>query len=454
MAFDPPFIVRRLSTCSVKPSPPHSRTRCHLAHWDLAMLSSHYIQKGLLFSTPRHLTAVAIIERLKSSLSAVLFHFFPLAGRIAAEEALDASGIYVSIDCDGQGAEFTHAVVEGAPTTVASVRSPSSNVPLFVRSFFPLDGAVNYDGRSLPLLAVQVTELADGIFLGCCFNHVVGDGVSYWQFFKAWAEIARGGALQSNPPVHRRWFFDGSFEPPIKLPFTRPEEFIERFRMPVYRERVFHLAAGSIAGLKARANKESSSSSGATISSFQSVTALLWRCITRARGLPAKQTTNCRVACQNRERLRPPLSPEYFGNSIHAQMATATAGELLARDLGWAARLVHQAIAAHTDGSIRKAAAGWLAKPVVYKVSMFDRFSVMMGGSPRFDVYGCDFGWGRAVAARSGTAHKFDGKVTFYAGPEGGGSMDLEICLEPAFMEALVEDEEFTSNVSVAGMVD
>ncbi|KAG6491685.1 hypothetical protein ZIOFF_046621 [Zingiber officinale] len=425
MAFDPPFILRRLSTCSVKPSPPHSRTRCHLAHWDLAMLSSHYIQKGLLFSTPRHLTAVAIIERLKSSLSAVLFHFFPLAGRIVAEKALDASGIYVSIDCDGQGAEFTHAVVEGAPT-VASVLSPSSNV----------------------------TELADGIFLGCCFNHVVGDGVSYWKFFKAWAEIARGGALQSSPPVHRRWFFDGSFEPPIKLPFTRPEEFIERFRMPVYRERVFHLAAGLIAGLKARANKESSSSSGATISSFQSVTALLWRCITRARGLPAKQTTNCRVACQNRERLRPPLSPEYFGNSIHAQMATATAGELLARDLGWAARLVHQAIAAHTDGSIRKAAAGWLAKPVVYKVSMFDRFSVMMGGSPRFDMYGCDFGWGRAVAARSGTAHKFDGKVTFYAGPEGGGSMDLEICLEPAFMEALVEDEEFTSNVSVAGMVD
>lgn len=64
MAFDPPFILRRLSTCSVKPSPPHSRTRCHLAHWDLAMLSSHYIQKGLLFSTPRHLTAAAIIESL------------------------------------------------------------------------------------------------------------------------------------------------------------------------------------------------------------------------------------------------------------------------------------------------------------------------------------------------------------------------------------------------------
>ncbi|PON94224.1 Chloramphenicol acetyltransferase-like domain containing protein [Trema orientale] len=52
---------------------------------------------------------------------------------------------------------------------------------------------------------------------------------------------------------------------------------------------------------------------------------------------------------------------------------------------------------------------------------------------------------GKAVALRSGYANKFDGKVTCYPGheDEGGGSIDLEICLKPDFMCALESDQEF-----------
>ncbi|CAL9211612.1 unnamed protein product, partial [Musa hybrid cultivar] len=445
-------LFRHVSTCIVKP-PPRPRTWCHLAVWDLSMFNASYIQKGHLFSTHllSRLTIADVVDRLKTSLSTALLHFYPLAGRLVTEEAVDeqgnVTGIYVSIDCDGQGAELTHVVADGI--TVADVLAPSSDVPSFVRSFFRLDGVINYDGHSEPLLAVQLTELADGFFVGCSFNHVVGDGTSYWQFFNAWAEIARAdgaAAEMSHPPVHDRWFIDGSGGLPIKLPFTRPDEFIDRSTQPpLYRERIFHLSAESIARLKARANLECGMSS---ISSFQSVASLLWRCITRARGLPAEQTTHCRVATQNRARLQPPMSPDYFGNSIYPLPAAATAGELLAHGLGWAARLIHETVAGHTDTAIREKVEAWMAAPVVYKMNMFDKFSVMMGSSPRFDVYGCNFGLGKAVAVRSGTAHKFDGKVTFYPGWEGGGSMDLEICLEPPFMSAFEADEEFMSAVS------
>ncbi|WOL08248.1 hypothetical protein Cni_G17000 [Canna indica] len=450
MASSSPFF-RHVSTYKVKP-PPQPRTRFQLSTWDLAMVSVYYIQKGLLFSNhlQPHLTIADVVERLKTSLSATLVHFYPLAGRLFTEEARDeqgnVTGIYISIDCDGQGAELIHVVAEGI--TVADVLSPSTDVPPFVNSFFPYDKAVNYDGHVIPLLAVQLTELSDGFFLGCCFNHAVGDGTSYWMFFNAWAEIARAGGVAaelSRSPVHDRWFIDGDKESPIKLPFTRPDEFIARLPLPLYRERIFHLSAGSIAQLKARANQECGMTS---ISSLQSISSLLWRCITRARGFPPEQITRCRVAAQNRSRLNPPLSPDYFGNAIYAIPAATTVGELLAHDLGWAARLVHETVGGHTDSAIRKAVAAWMAAPVIYRVDMFDPFSVMMGSSPRFDVYGCDFGWGKPVAARSGTAHKFDGKVTFYAGREGGGSMDLEICLEPPFMRALEEDEEFMSVVS------
>ncbi|KAG6487276.1 hypothetical protein ZIOFF_055861 [Zingiber officinale] len=267
-------LLRHISATTIKP-PSHPRTRLHLGQWDFSMLTAQYIQKGLLFRKPRHLTIADLIDGLKTSLSVVLLHFYPLAGRFLSEPALDEqgnpTGLFVSVDCACQGAEFVHAVNEGV--TVANVLALNGDVPSYVKAFLPLDGAINYDAVEVPLLAVQVTELDDGVFLGCCFNHIVGDDTSYWQFFNAWAEIARSGegeeAKLARPPVHDRWFVNGSVQPPIKLPFVRLEEFIEQFKPPIYRERIFHLTADSITRLKAHANKESGLAS--MISSFQSV---------------------------------------------------------------------------------------------------------------------------------------------------------------------------------------
>ena len=67
------------------------------------------------------------------------------------------------------------------------------------------------------------------------------------------------------------------------------------------------------------------------------------------------------------------------------------------------------------------------------------------GSSPRFDVFGNDFGWGKPAAVRSGREGKMDGKATVYQGPERGGSISLEVCIAPDAMERLVADEEFMS---------
>jgi hypothetical protein len=75
----------------------------------------------------------------------------------------------------------------------------------------------------------------------------------------------------------------------------------------------------------------------------------------------------------------------------------------------------------------------------------------LTGSSPRFDVYGNDFGWGRPVAVRSGAGNKCEGKVTVYEGRGGAGSMALEVCLTPRALDRLVADEEFMEAVSAAG---
>uniref|UniRef100_A0A0D3HK15 Acetyltransferase n=1 Tax=Oryza barthii TaxID=65489 RepID=A0A0D3HK15_9ORYZ len=68
--------------------------------------------------------------------------------------------------------------------------------------------------------------------------------------------------------------------------------------------------------------------------------------------------------------------------------------------------------------------------------------------SPRFDMYGCDFGWGKAVAARSGKANKSDGKASLYPARDGGGGVDAEVVLAPEHMAALELDGEFWAAVT------
>lgn len=154
-----------------------------------------------------------------------------------------------------------------------------------------------------------MTELIDGIFIGCSMNHCMGDGSSFWQFLNSWSEIHRHGVIP-RPPILQRWFPDNC-EIPINLPFNDPDEFISRHESPVLLERFFHFSPETIARLKSKANEESKTD---TISSFQALTALVWRSITRARRLSTNQVTSCRMSANNRSRMNPPLSPYYFGN--------------------------------------------------------------------------------------------------------------------------------------------
>ncbi|KAK4279944.1 hypothetical protein QN277_011638 [Acacia crassicarpa] len=452
---NPQPAVRRISECFIEPPllPNDSNPICYLSPTDILMLSAHYIQKGLLFLKPSPhnspLFIDSLLRRLKRSLSLTLLHFYPLAGRLVTTLHPSYS---IFVDChNGDGAKFIYATLD---MTVSDIVSPV-DVPPVVQSLFDLNKAVNHDGHTLPLLSVQVTELIDGVFIGCTMNHCLADGTSYWRFFNAWSKIFR--ALEadnsdgdfipiSGPPIHIRWFPEGC-GPQINLPFKHHNEFISRLAPPPLRERIFHFTTESIAKLKAKANQGSHSTK---ISSFQSLSALVWRCITRARRLPRDQRTRCKLAANNRSRLEPSLPEEYFGNSIHVVATETTSGELLEHDLGWAAGMIHVAVANHDDKVVREFMKKWLESPFVYQPDrMFDPYTVMMGSSPRFDMYGNDFGMGKALGVRSGYANKFDGKVTSYPGREGGGSIDLEMCLSPAFMTALESDDEFINYVSL-----
>ncbi|CAD6235908.1 unnamed protein product [Miscanthus lutarioriparius] len=453
----PPSGITVVSRQHVRPDAASAIGDLTLSVSDLPMLSCHYIQKGLFFPAP-DLPMPSLVSLLLSSLSRALAVVPALAGRLVT-----LPDDRIVIRCNDAGVDFLHAV---APSlSLDDFLVPDSDVPTkLTKDLFPMDRTVSYEGHRRPLTSFQVTVLGDGaVFIGIVANHAVVDGTSFWQFFNTWAAICRGESPKV-PDFRRNFFgestavlrFPGGVGPSVTFDVDAP-----------LRERVFHFSADAIRELKAIANRRPSGGQDAEvygkmahdpenpqvrgeISSFQSLCAQIWLAVTRARKrLAPDATTTFRMAVNCRHRLQPAISPVYFGNAIQSAVTMATVSELARSDLRWAAGKLNESLAAYGDGTIRRAAAAWQAAPRCFPLGNPDGAVITMGSSNRFPMYeGNDFGWGRPLAVRSGRANKFDGKMSAFPGRAGDGSVDIEVCLPPETMAALLRDAEFMQYVS------
>ncbi|KAK4437053.1 protein ENHANCEDSUSCEPTIBILITY 1 [Sesamum alatum] len=428
--------IEVLSSCLVPAATDeNSMPRLELNPWDLPFLLLGPIQKGILFYKPRSQDFKTIIHHLKTALSRTLDFFPPLAGRLGTIENDDNTTCFF-VDCNNAGVEFTHAVVVGAVSVSDIVGS--TYIPQIVSSLFPLNGVANYQGVSKSLLAVQVTELADGFFIACTANHAVIDGTSFWHFFNSWSEISRGLETISKTPVFERWFPTNISKDNRLIPLPPLDQSPSHsFVPPPLLERVFHFSRESVVKLKAKANAEAGTD---RISSFQAVIAHLWRSVTRCRNQVSIEKVNSQevellLIVGTRSRI--PLPDGYFGNAVYIVKTVANEAELLEDGLGYTGLKVNQLVAQQTCEKAIDLAEEWVENPRVLK---------------RGNLYFCrhytDFGWGKPIAVRSGKGQKGDGKMTFFPAAEPGG-IDVEACLAPATLQAMEHDAEFMEAVTI-----
>ncbi|KAM3266734.1 hypothetical protein P3L10_003729 [Capsicum annuum] len=428
-------------------STPKKISKIEMTPWDLQFLRLETIQKGLLFHKPKqentNTSKSSLVDRLKESLSRTLHFFPPLAGRFSTIENTDDDTVSFFINCNNAGVEFTHA---SAPKLTVSAILDSTRVPLIVHHLFPLNNIRNIECVTKPLFGVQITELVDGFFIGCTMSHSLGDGTCFWHFFNSWSEISRGCQIISKIPVFERYFSE-EMKTPIHLPLKLDDEkLFEKFEVPPLMERIFHLSKESICKLKDKANSEMDVKS---ISSLQAFLAHLWRSITRCRKLDDEKEVVISIIIGARTRLNPPLPEGYFGNAVHIKQVKITAGELLKNRLGWAAMQMNKMVVSQNSEEVMKFYKEWAENPLI-----FCKGSVIVGNtrlgissSPRYNIYGTDFGWGKPVAVRSGMANKSDGKITLFPGVE-EGSVDIEVCILPETLQALESDQEFMEAIT------
>ncbi|ESQ45499.1 hypothetical protein EUTSA_v10010370mg [Eutrema salsugineum] len=435
-------IVRPVNTSRV------GRPKIHLTPYDLSLLQIDYAQRGLLFPKPD--PDFNLITRLKASLSLALEIYFPFAGRLAKVENLEDNTVSFFIDCDGSGARFHHA--EAKSVSVSDVLEPHGSVPDFMKQFFPAKDFKNCDGVTEPLLALQVTEMKDGVFIGYCYNHLVADGVSMWSFLHTWSKICSSGSGSEHQPLVLKGWFLERIDYPIHIPVSeaeRPPPSRELSSVPVTKDRVFHFTKKNISDLKAKANDEVGSSD-LKISSLQVVSAHMWRSIIRHSGLSREGETRCKVVVDLRQRINPPLEKECFGNMVYIAPAIATVEELLDRGLGWAALQINKLVNSQTNENCKTFAEDWVRNVKNLKSGVGSRTAgntVVVSSSPRFQVYNKDFGWGKPIAVRAGPGNSISGKLVLFPGID-EGSIDVQATLWCDVLVNLLVDVDFLENVT------
>ncbi|KAE8722398.1 HXXXD-type acyl-transferase family protein [Hibiscus syriacus] len=330
--------------------------RIELTPWDLKHLLVSYIEEGLFFHKPKPKADEAehaLIHHLKTSLSRTLDFFPPLAGRLATIEHETTSFF---IDCNNAGALFVHAVAEQLRI------SDPVYVPEIVDTFFQFDGVKNIEGISKPLLAVQVTELADGISIACTINHSVADGCSFWHFFNYWSEFSRGFDYLSKLPIFKRPVID-DINYPIRIRLKKEQIQEHSFQAGNLKSRVFNFTKQRIVGIKGKVNAEINTNK---ISSLQALLSLFWKSIVRNRQADPKRETMIFLMFGVRKRMQQ-VAEEYFGNAIEGAMVSLKAGELMEKGFENAAWEINQIVANQSEKNLRNSFKSWVNKPLLFQ---------------------------------------------------------------------------------------
>ncbi|XP_058179174.1 stemmadenine O-acetyltransferase-like [Rhododendron vialii] len=280
-----------ISKESIKPS---SKTPDRLRTFRLSMLDqftppSSYVPLILYYSYDESTSNVKQAKTsslLKRSLSDALSLYYPLAGRMTSESA---------VDYNDQGVDFLEARVDASLSEI--LRRPQVKV---LTQFVPSTS----EGSGGFLLGIQSNYFnCGGIAIVISISHRTADACTLSMFVKAWAATARGNTNTVTPS-----FVTSSLFPPKKrfgqpMSFESPKHWADTRR--------FCFSSSKIAALRAEV--------GATVvqpTRVEVVTATIWK-----RAMAQKGRDQCRrsVACHAvniRGRMDPPLPECTFGNLV------------------------------------------------------------------------------------------------------------------------------------------
>ncbi|KZV32145.1 spermidine hydroxycinnamoyl transferase [Dorcoceras hygrometricum] len=437
------------NSCLVQPAEPTWNGPMPLTEFDQTDVIAHV--QTIYFYRPSETWLTqkgAIFTTLETSLSRILVHFYPLAGRL---RWLD--GARLVLECNGKGVQLMEAETDADLDILGDFTAS----PYFHHLIHP----INYKApiEEIPLVIVKLTRFkCGGIALCYSISHAVVDGQSALHLISEWANMARGDSLRDVPCLDRTLLRAG--DPPIPisdqpcfeheqfdpLPLLIGQDNFENERKKETTAAMLKLTKIQVEMLKNEANRTRPFNDGDRVfTRYEAIAAHIWRCACRARGHIYEQPTSASLCLDVRNRVQPALPRKYFGNAIVDVAATGCSGDIVTRPLGYAASRIREAI--------NMVSSEFVHNTLDYLKNLQDLSTLQdihgmktnqgpFYGNPNLGIiswlslplYGLDFGWGKEIFMGPGT-YVCDGDIIILPGHDEDGSLIVSLCLQAGYIE-------------------
>ncbi|KAK7374625.1 hypothetical protein VNO80_08062 [Phaseolus coccineus] len=380
-----------------------TQTSLPLTFFDILWLRSPPTQHILFyqFSNPTPPFFLTLLPKLIHSLSFALGHFFPLAGHLtwplhSQNPIINyKTGDTVSLTVAESDADFNYL----AGSNIWETEKMHHLLP-----------HLTITHEQATLLAFQVTQFPNsGFSIGITSHRAVLDGKTLTSFINSWAYLCRESQAPPCLPPELCPFYERIL---VKDPNQIGGKFINDWLMqggsnnrslmvwdvqsPEHATGgLFQLTGSDIEKLKHFVvSKQRRNNTNLHLSTFVLSLAYAWVCRVRAEEMENKRvmlilTVDCRGY------LEPPLPPTYFGNCIGLRLASAEKRDLLGEDgLIVAVEALSEALEAVKKDGVLNGAENWSSWLLDCVGGEADVKTIGVAGSPNFEAYSSDFGWG------------------------------------------------------------
>ncbi|KAJ7949105.1 Hydroxycinnamoyl-CoA:shikimate/quinate hydroxycinnamoyl transferase [Quillaja saponaria] len=319
-------MVSITSSCIVIPSEPTPNGLMRLSDFDQIPGMKH-APSGLFFYKQNHnsITIEDVTKKLKDSLSKILVPYYPLAGRLCSIQGR------VELDCNAKGVQFVEAICDDQAKVVDDYIDFEPTEA--VKDFIP---TIDYNTIPLeewPLLLVQLTLLScGGLCVGIAFSHTVCDGWSQFRVINSWTKLAKEGGNwvvddEIMQPLHDRTFLNSIGHCPPRFDhreFKAPPSLLGCSDTKTEQQKPISVAVLRVS----RDQIENLKKEAQTNRTYEAIAAHMWRCACKARKGSTNQPTTILSVADIRNRIKPRIPPNYFGNTIvHTITPTCLFGE-------------------------------------------------------------------------------------------------------------------------------
>ncbi|KAI4992919.1 hypothetical protein ZWY2020_007232 [Hordeum vulgare] len=420
------------------PIPPVPETSLPLTFFDVFWLNLPPVERVFFYRLvpgPGAAATATILSNLKTSLAQALRAFYPFAGRLRLRPGTaDRHELHYQ---PGDGVIFTVAKYD------LDVDELSMDEPREVAKMAQLVPSLP-DGGAVLALQATVLHGGRGLSIGMALHHAACDGACSTRFLHTWA-AASAGAVAPAPPVIDRTL--------VKDPTGLCVAFIRAMASTEKKDDVkmagdkllttFTLSMENIQRIKDVVLLAAAGEAGAPprCSSLVATFGFIWSCHQRAKQDEKASNggdgdrTYFLFPVDHRSRMEPhPIPDEYLGNCVGAALHGAPKDRVAASGaVGLFTACT--AVAAAIEQAV---GVGGIGSPELWWERIREAKSsgggvLMVAGSPRFRVYGVDFGFGQPAKVEI-VSVAMTGAMAIAESRRSSGGIEVGISLPPDAM--------------------